>query len=147
MLSRFDESEIFEEDVILTTRRSYQREILVRQLFRSRALNTANYAFEENMYFQKYVTMLRTAKNNQQAMLSNSLEQLQHTPMLQASNKDGEEASQHNVTSSLNQNEMQPLGLGYSVDNTKDENILSDGEDDGYFKFDVKQKTKNSITE
>ena len=30
MLSRFDESEIHEEDIILTSRRSYQREILVK---------------------------------------------------------------------------------------------------------------------
>ena len=32
MLSRFDDTEIMEEDIVLTTRRSYHREILVRQL-------------------------------------------------------------------------------------------------------------------
>lgn len=36
---------------------------------------------------------------------------------------------------------MQPLGLGYSMEDAKDENILSEAdEDDGYFKFDVKEK-------
>ena len=35
MLSRFDESEIHEEDIILTSRRSYQREVLVKQLAKS----------------------------------------------------------------------------------------------------------------
>jgi len=32
MLSRFDDTEIASEDVILTARRSHQREILVQQL-------------------------------------------------------------------------------------------------------------------
>ena len=32
MLSRFDDTEILDEDVVLTARRSFQREILVKQL-------------------------------------------------------------------------------------------------------------------
>ena len=39
MLSRFDDSEILEEDVILTSKKSNQREILVKQLIKSEALN------------------------------------------------------------------------------------------------------------
>ena len=34
MLSRFDDDEIVDEDVVLTSRRSYQREILVSHLAR-----------------------------------------------------------------------------------------------------------------
>ena len=43
MLSRFDESEIHEEDVILTARRSLMREILVKQLAQSHDLITAGF--------------------------------------------------------------------------------------------------------
>ena len=35
MLSRFDNTEILDEDVVLTSRRSNQREILVKQLIQS----------------------------------------------------------------------------------------------------------------
>ena len=43
MLSRFDGTVIMEDDVILTSRRSYMREVLVRQLKRSHAVNSAGF--------------------------------------------------------------------------------------------------------
>ena len=43
-------------------------------------LNEAGYAFEENPYFQKYLTMMKNGQNP--AILSNSLEQVRNTPML-----------------------------------------------------------------
>ena len=58
MLSRFDDTEIMEQDVILTSKRSYQRELLIKQLIQSEELGSAGFDFENSAYFRKYITMM-----------------------------------------------------------------------------------------
>ena len=58
MLSRFDDTVIEKEDVVLTARRSKQTEILVKQL--SRCSDLAQFDFHASPYFSKYMLSLST---------------------------------------------------------------------------------------
>ena len=73
MLSRFDDTEIIAEDVILTARRSLQREILVAQL--GRWSDLANFDFHKSPYFSRYMLYLNTqGMHNANAFLAQSVE-------------------------------------------------------------------------
>ena len=58
MLSRFDDTQVMEQDVILTTRRSNMREVFAKQLARSPDLIRAGFNFAGSPYFQKYTNTL-----------------------------------------------------------------------------------------
>ena len=58
MLSRFDDTTVQQEDVILTTKRSYMKEILIRQLSESDDLN--NFDFLGSAFFSKFSSSLST---------------------------------------------------------------------------------------
>lgn len=51
MLSRFDNTQVMESDIILTTRRSNMREVLVKQLKNSPELIASNFHFAGSTYF------------------------------------------------------------------------------------------------
>ena len=51
MLSRFDNTQVMESDLILTTRRSNMREVLVKQLKNSPELIATNFNFAASTYF------------------------------------------------------------------------------------------------
>ena len=73
MLSRFDDTEIIAEDVILTARRSLQREILVAQL--GRWSDLADFDFHKSPYFSRYMLYLNTqGMHNANAFLAQSVE-------------------------------------------------------------------------
>ena len=73
MLSRFDDTTVIESDVILTTKRSYQKEILVRQLVKSAALAKARFDFRASPYFSNFSAALSTGGNRDE-MVSFSME-------------------------------------------------------------------------
>ena len=58
MLSRFDDTQMMEHDIILTSRRSRMREVLVKQLKASPELIRAGFNFADSPYFQNYTNTL-----------------------------------------------------------------------------------------
>ena len=54
MLSRFDDSQIMEQDVILTTKRSLMKEILIRMLCTSDEMTSTGFDFHSSPFFARY---------------------------------------------------------------------------------------------
>ena len=69
MLSRFDDTVVMDEDIILTSRRSKQRDVLVKQLSKCADMNNRGFNFAKSPYFNRYLTTLNAASYGMSATM------------------------------------------------------------------------------
>ena len=131
MLSRFDDTEIVAEDVILTARRSLQREILVAQL--GRWSDLANFDFHNSPYFSRYILHLNTqGMHNPNTFLGKSVEYDSSSKLAEIEGDGSDKMVQTRratVTEGVMGSVSGGLSLGFEVANNEDDGDILDPEE------------------
>ena len=134
MLSRFDDTTVLDDDLILTSRRSYQRQILVKLLYRHPELSNQGFDFSKSLYFTNY--MNRQTAESTYTSLVNSADPRSSEFTLQMEGTI--EPSGACTPATLDKQETNVFGrhlAGYSICKKEDEVQSVVDFDDPYFQF------------